>query len=151
MRPESEASTSEDRRARVLVIEDDAQLRGLFCDWLRFLGYEPTGASDGAVGLALLDEGTYDLVLTDLVMPGMSGWDVIDLVRRRRPAQALVMITASATDLDPERLQRSGVKLLRKPISLKDFARAVAEAVGTRSATDRVGRGAAAGPQTSGS
>jgi len=115
----------EPRRPRVLVIDDQANIRDLVCELLRLLAFEADGAPTGAEGLALLEAGTYDLVVTDLMMPGMTGWEVAEAVRKRAPGLGVIMATASVSNLDPERVRELGLTLLPKPFQLEDLQRAV--------------------------
>ena len=118
-------------RARLLVVDDHPSVREVWCDALSLLGYDVVAAGDGTEALALFDAAPYDLVLTDLMMPGMSGWQVTDAIRTRS-ATPVVLITGSATEETTERARGQGVVLLHKPVHLADFKRAVEEALGTR-------------------
>jgi two-component system OmpR family response regulator len=138
-----EASMGRRRRPRVIVVEDDARIRDLFCEWLGALGCEAAGAADGEDGVRLFDEGGADTVVTDLMMPGMTGWQVIAALRQRNAALPVIMITGSATNLDPEHLRSSRVLLLEKPVPLVRFQTAVTTALRTRLVPEA--------PQTSGS
>ena len=71
------------RRRRALVIDDDAGVRALLCEFLQLLQCGVRDAATGAEGLALIEEGDYDLVVTDLMMPDLTGWDVAGAVRHR--------------------------------------------------------------------
>jgi len=68
---------------RVLVVDDNSAVRDVWCDTLSLLGYEVMPAEDGPTALAHFDTAAYDLVLTDLLMPGMSGWQLAEAIRRR--------------------------------------------------------------------
>ena len=63
---------------RILTIEDDAAIRRGIVDALRFAGHEPHEAPRGDDGLALALDGSFDLVLLDLVLPGAMGWRFCD-------------------------------------------------------------------------
>jgi CheY-like chemotaxis protein len=121
---EPRASFSPGRRA-VLVIDDDRGVREIVSEFLDLLGLEPQGAATGAEGLALFESGVYDLVVTDLSMPGMTGWEVVEAVRRRVPGQAVIMMSGSASELDVGRARQQDVTLLRKPVGLEELKRAV--------------------------
>jgi len=58
-------------------------------------------------------------VLTDLKMPGMSGWDVLEEVRRRHPRMPVLMVTGSIIDSSDPRLAAPGVALVRKPVEAR--------------------------------
>lgn len=117
------------RRSRILVIDDEAQVRDLWGDFLTMLGYDVVRAADGADGLTHVDRGGCDLILTDLRMPGLTGWDVAAAVRRRAPAAPVLVITGSATHLDAIRALAAGVTLLEKPVDLQDLKTAVEKAL----------------------
>jgi CheY-like chemotaxis protein len=121
-------------RPRVLVIDDEPAVRGLLCETLAVLGYDAAGAVDGTEGVALLARRGYDLVVTDLCMPGMSGWDVVVAVRQRVPTLPVVLISGFPTEWDVERARAQGLLLLRKPFQLQEFKQAVAAALGNREA-----------------
>ena len=74
----------------------------------------------------------FELVVTDLMMPGLTGWQVIAALRQRDPDVPVIMITGSATNIDPAHLRASRVMLLEKPISLAGFKAAVTETLRTR-------------------
>jgi len=111
-------------RPRVLVIDDDRSVRVFVCDVLESLGYA-TDDAEGVQGLALLERHRYDLVITDLQMPHLTGWDVVNAVRGRRPTLPVIMISGFATDDDMRQAQRLRVPLLHKPFSVIEFRRVV--------------------------
>ena len=69
------------KAADILVIEDDPLLRETMANILSLGGHKATLAADGAKGISLFKEGDYSLVFTDLGMPGMTGWQVVDAIR----------------------------------------------------------------------
>jgi len=91
------------------------------------LGYEADGAEDGGQGLVLLERHLYDLVITDLQMPSMSGWDVVNAVRGRLPMMPMIMISGFATEDDVRQAQSVGMPLLHKPFSVVELRRVVSE------------------------
>jgi CheY-like chemotaxis protein len=101
---------------RVLVIDDDPSARHVVSSLLTSLGYECQMAADGRTGLVRFDEGDWDLVLTDLVMPQVSGWDVIEAIRRHTPTMPIIAITAHD---DPAVIQRASE--WQVPVILKPF------------------------------
>jgi len=81
-------------KGKVLVIDDDAEIRESLETLLVFEGYQVDTAEDGAGGLAALESKPYDLVLLDLMMPGPSGLDVLEELRRRDRETPVAVITA---------------------------------------------------------
>jgi DNA-binding response OmpR family regulator len=109
---------------RILVIDDDRYVRTLLCDLLEAWGYEVHAAGDGREGLALFSPGRYDVVLTDLGMPGITGLDVVAGVRDRDPKVSVIMFTAFTGDLEGHG-RRLGFTILRKPLEIEGLRRAV--------------------------
>ena len=116
---------------RILVIEDDRYVRMLLSDLLEAWGYDSDSAADGHEGLTRFVPGRYDVVLTDLGMPGMTGLDVLAGVRNRDANVSLIMFTAFAGDLEADR-RRLGFTVLRKPLEIEALRRAVRAAVAAR-------------------
>jgi two-component system capsular synthesis sensor histidine kinase RcsC len=119
----------------VVVVVDVAGIRELFCEWLDAMDCGADAAPDGSEGLALIDRHRYDLLVTDLMMPGLNGWQVVAAARRRDPALPVIMITGSAADIDFGTVREAGVTLLEKPLSLRDFKTAVSELLRPRLAS----------------
>jgi len=80
-------------RRRILVIDDDANVRDVLSLALTFMGYDVAVADCGDEGLNLFLKGPFDLVLTDLDMPGMDGWNLAFRIKEKSPGTPVVMIT----------------------------------------------------------
>ena len=104
---------------KILLVDDNAVVRDMLVDLVGSLGYAADAASSGAEALALFDQNHYDIVLTDLLMPGMSGWEVLAAVRQRNPRIPVVIITGTAPTVDDPRAAQPGVAVLRKPVDVK--------------------------------
>ena len=89
---------------RVLVIDDERFIRGLLAELLTVWGCEADVAANGTEGLALLDLKSYDLVLTDYVMPGSTGVELVERVRSRDQGIGVIMLTGSEADLESDGL-----------------------------------------------
>jgi CheY-like chemotaxis protein len=107
---------SSTRRPRILLIDDDPNVREVLLHLLASFGYEVQTAAEGASGLARFDEGGWDLVLVDVVMPAMSGWGVVEAIRLRAPATPIVLITGMN---QPAVMQRA--RDWRLPVIMKPF------------------------------
>jgi len=116
-------------RARVLVIDDDPDIREILGYLLTTLGYDTHAAADGVEGLALFQQERYDLVLTDLGMPGLTGWEVAGAVRQRTPTVGVILITGRATEEVAGRARAEGLPLVPKPFSLDTLKTVVAKAL----------------------
>jgi CheY-like chemotaxis protein len=104
---------------KILLVDDNPVVRDMLVDLVGSLGYAADAASSGAEALALFDQNRYDIVLTDLLMPGMSGWEVVAAVRQRNPQMPVVIITGTAPTVDDPRATQAGVAVLRKPVDVK--------------------------------
>jgi CheY-like chemotaxis protein len=113
---------------RVLVVDDNPAVRDVWCDTLSLLGYEVMPAEDGPAALARLDAAPYDLVLTDLLMPGMNGWELAEAIRRRA-ATPVVLITGEASPEDFALARSTGVTVLQKPVHIVELRRVVEQAL----------------------
>jgi CheY-like chemotaxis protein len=102
---------------RILLVDDNAVVRDMLVDLVASFGYTADAASSGVEALALFDRGRYDIVLTDLLMPGMSGWEVLAAVRQRDPQIPVIIITGTPAIGDP-RAARPGIAVLRKPVDV---------------------------------
>ncbi|UXI66325.1 response regulator transcription factor [Tahibacter amnicola] len=85
---------------RILVVEDEAAIRTGLVDVLVYRGFEVECAGDGARGLAMALSGQFDLLLLDVMLPGCSGFEICESVRRADPEQAIILLTARGGDED---------------------------------------------------
>lgn len=117
----------------VLVIEDDTPIRRGLVDALQFAGYSVLEAADGRSGAALAIEGTIDLVLLDVMLPGRDGFSILDDLRRARPTLPVIMVTARGGEDDRVRgLVNGADDYIIKPFSARELLARV-EAVLRRS------------------
>ena len=114
---------------KALVIEDEPAIRDIFTQFLELLGHEVDVAADGREGLARFDPLVHQVVLTDFLMPGVTGLAVAETIRARGHTTPIVMISGSATPRDERRAMLAGVRVLRKPIPFAQFAAALADVV----------------------
>ncbi len=115
---------------KVLVIDDEPEVRALLRDVLRAQGYTVIEAADGAAGLARCEAEPIDLVLSDLSMPGMSGWEVAAACGARFPDLPVGLITGWGDQLDPEQLKQYQIRfVLAKPFTTREVLRRVAQAL----------------------
>jgi PAS domain S-box-containing protein len=116
---------------RILLIDDDPAVRQTVAALLRAVGHRVTEAEGGEAGLAHLAGGEVDLVLTDLGMPGMTGWDVARAVKARAPQVPIILLTGWGERQAAEIGERAFVdRILGKPVQLHDLLVAMAEVTG---------------------
>jgi CheY-like chemotaxis protein len=114
---------------RVLVIEDDPNVREVVSALLVSFGYACEAAADGRSGLVRVGEGRWDLVLTDLAMPEVSGWEVVDAIRQQAPTLPIVLMTGLSDPAVLRRARDCRVRVVVKPFYLQTFKAAVVEAL----------------------
>jgi len=116
------------RGGRALLAEDDDRVREATAAALTELGWEVVACASGPEALARLDvTPDIDLLMSDVVMPGMTGPDLVAAVRRLRPGLPVLMVTGYTGDANDAELFR-GAEVLRKPFTLRALASAVARA-----------------------
>jgi signal transduction histidine kinase/CheY-like chemotaxis protein len=125
-------STTTLYRGHLLIIDDDANIRRILSRALSQVGFKVETASNGAEGLSAIEHwieagSAFDLILSDLGMPGMSGWDVATVVSQRWPTLPLLLMTGWGDQLDPVKLSKHNVHhTLAKPFNLQDVVSMVA-------------------------
>ena len=118
-------------RPRILLIDDDANVREVLEHLLASFGYEGQTAADAISGLARFAAGGWDLLLVDIVMPGTSGWALVETIRRRAPTVPVVLITGLN---DPAVMQRA--RTWRLPVIAKPFRADALQAVVVKALQD---------------
>jgi two-component system, cell cycle sensor histidine kinase and response regulator CckA len=122
----------------VLIVEDEATIRSNVCDCLRQLGYQVVEAATGEAALQVCDDlqGTIDLVLTDLVMPGMGGHELAGELAQRHPGVRMLFMSGYTEDSAARRdILLQGSAFLQKPFSVADLANAVHNALAVHAVT----------------
>jgi CheY-like chemotaxis protein len=113
-------------RKRIIIIDDDDDVRETICDVVVLAGHDAVGAADGRAALTLLTQDQFDLILTDLRMPGMDGWQLLselqaDAVLRRIP----VCVVSAELDAPP-----SAARVLRKPFEIASIVELIDQILG---------------------
>src|SRR5262249_20189079 len=126
--------------ARILVADDEPGLREFITDSLELDDHTVVAAKDGREAAKLLDERGFDLVLTDLKMPGLDGMAILRKVRAEQPEVEVIMMTAHGTvDNAVEAMKLGAFEYLQKPLSGPDELRLlVGRALERRGLRDRV-------------
>ncbi|MDK2972010.1 MAG: hypothetical protein PWP23_1765 [Candidatus Sumerlaeota bacterium] len=126
--------TSAGRTARsILLVEDDAGVRTPTALFLRRRGYDVTeaGCAEEALQLLRNQRSTIDLIITDLVMPGMSGLQFLGLVREFSPAARSILMSGYASDLAPLDLSNLDLSaVIEKPFSPRNLLASIRECLG---------------------
>ncbi len=107
---------------RILLVDDDPTIRAILHRLVTSVGHEALEATDGAHAIALLQSEQVDLCITDLRMPGASGFDVLEAARKRTPPVSVVVLTGEGTVQDAVAALRAGaVDFLAKPFHAMFF------------------------------
>jgi putative nucleotidyltransferase with HDIG domain len=114
---------------RVLVVDDEAAIVNVVAEALRLSGYEPVGVGSAEAALERLAEQKFDLVVTDVMMPGLSGLELLRRIRVAEPNVVVVVVTGKATlDVAIEALESGAHAFLIKPFTPSELRRTIASA-----------------------
>ncbi len=112
-----------------MLVDDDTAVRSALAHRLQRLGFAVTSASSGAEALQVVEQRTFDLVLTDSVMPGISGPELITHLREARPELRIILMSGYTPDTalsgDSAR-EAGGYQRLRKPFTTAQLAHVLA-------------------------
>jgi CheY-like chemotaxis protein len=98
-------------------------------------GHTVAAHADGRSGLARFREEPFDVVFTDLGMPGLSGWEVARVVKLRRPATPVVLVTGWSDQMEPEEVRLRGIDfVVAKPFEADTIRRVLGQALAARGA-----------------
>ena len=118
---------------QVLFVEDDAMNRRVVKDMLRVVGAEMAEAPSAEIGLAMIDQHEYDLILMDLRMPGMDGMVAIEHIRARQDAKAqlpLIVVTADmAEGLRARCLAIGADDVIMKPVAMTKLLKSMSNTI----------------------
>ncbi len=88
------------KKIRILIVEDEEAIRQGLVDLFVFHGYDVETAEDGRTGLEKATNGTYDLIILDVMLPAVDGFTICNAVRKKSREQPIIMLTAKTTDND---------------------------------------------------
>jgi CheY-like chemotaxis protein len=109
----------------ILLVDDQSEVREACRCVLRFEGHTVAEAKDGIEALDLFAKDRFDLVMTDFLMPGMSGRDLAAKLKQLAPSQRILMITGYAREVDAS--QNHVDAILTKPFSLAELRQVFAQ------------------------
>lgn len=124
-----EISEAKASKAKILVVDDDKDIRGLLVESLGLLGYEVRDAADGMAGLAMMASDLPDLLLIDFLMPGLNGAEVVKRARASGFGMPVVFATGYSNTLALDAAVGFKATVLRKPFSLDDLEQAIEAAL----------------------
>jgi signal transduction histidine kinase len=122
-------ANAELRSLRILLVEDDREVRDTLTQLLILDHHSVDRAADGIEALTLFQPGAYDVVCSDLGMPGMNGWELIAQVRTRDPAVMTMLLSGWGAQIDPAEARARGADfIVAKPIDFGELHNALVAA-----------------------
>jgi two-component system capsular synthesis sensor histidine kinase RcsC len=116
------------RPARVLIVDDERYIREFCRDCLALHGHAVVGVADGGAALEAYERERPDLVITDLSMPGMSGWELAAELERRDPTLPVILLTGWSAREEAAHARELGIaRVLAKPVTLEELRTSVAD------------------------
>ncbi|MGI8553685.1 MAG: response regulator, partial [Dehalococcoidia bacterium] len=116
------------RSLHVLVVDDEPLLREVLADYLTLGGHTVETAANGHQGLIAFQSGRYDLVITDMAMPEMTGAQLAEAIKQQNPDQRVMLVTGFGELLPESDTSLQGVdRVLSKPLTIATLRQAIAE------------------------
>ncbi len=113
------------KKKTILVIEDDPDVLSTIIKQLEYFGYNAITASDGMDGMKKMDEGGFDLVITDIVMPYISGVGVVKTLKEKMPHIPVIAITGYGKEPEAAAMEKKADIVLAKPIRMSDLKKQI--------------------------
>jgi len=121
--------------SNILIVDDDIHLRGVMERMLTIRGHQVFSAGNGKSAIEIVEHQPIDLVITDILMPDMDGYELIGALRKRPQSPRIIAMSGGSGKLDSDYLLRVAQslkvdKLLEKPLNLAIIDAAIAEVLG---------------------
>ncbi|MFP4670935.1 MAG: response regulator [Desulfohalobiaceae bacterium] len=118
---------------KILLVDDEEEFITTLSERLELRGYSTDTASDGQQALAMLDATCYDVVMLDLMMPGMSGLEILQQAKRLKPDLPIILLTGHGSTREGiEGMRLGAVDFLMKPLDIVELITKIEEAVRIR-------------------
>jgi len=111
----------EEKRKTILVIEDDPDVLAMLVKHLKHQGFDVVTAKDGMEGLKKLKAGGYDLVITDIVMPYVSGTGLVTALKESKPQIPVIAITGYGEEPEAVATEKRADLVLSKPVKMSEL------------------------------
>jgi DNA-binding response OmpR family regulator len=109
---------SEDKKT-LLIVEDDENVLSMMKEYFEYLGYNVIIASNGMDGLKIIKSENYDLLITDIVMPYISGIGLISFLKEKYPDIPVIAVTGYGKNLEKVAAEKRADVVLRKPFTMQ--------------------------------
>lgn len=125
--------TEQEIQAKILFIDDDENIRDVMRDMLEFLNHEVVLATSGEEGVELFKKGDFDMVMTDLGMSGISGWEVVKICKSIRSHIPVIMVSGWGNQIDDEMVGQSYLDgIMAKPFEINKIKNLIQEVLANR-------------------
>ncbi len=115
--------------SRILVIDDEEYILDIVEEILTDQGHKVTSSGSAENGLEIFKKENFDIVITDLGMPEMSGWEVAERIKKYNPKTPVILLTGWALNLEPEKIKENGVDfVLQKPFTEEKLTEIISKA-----------------------
>ncbi|HKZ56669.1 MAG TPA: sigma-54 dependent transcriptional regulator [Thermodesulfovibrionales bacterium] len=129
----------EKHKGKILIVEDENSMREVLKILLEGESYEVTSASDGLEGISHIDKDIFDLVITDIKMPGADGFEVLKKVKNISPGTVVIMITAfGTTEAAIEAMKLGAYDYIHKPFKIDEIRLIVKKAIEKKRLSEEV-------------
>ena len=118
---------NQEERKKILVVEDDPDVLSAIVKNLEHAGYRILTANDGMEGLKKIKSGGYDLVITDIVMPYVSGTGVVSALKESNPRIPVIAITGYGEIPETMAVEQKADLVLSKPVRMSDLKEHIAK------------------------
>jgi DNA-binding response OmpR family regulator len=115
-------------KKRILIIEDDAEMRSLLMDFIVEEGFGVDSVDNGSEAFRRVVRESFDIIITDIRMPGLTGLDILPGLKKLRPEASIIVITAfGSEEVFHKSLERGADAYLEKPIHLNKLRTLIQE------------------------
>ncbi len=123
-----------DQSLKILIIDDEEHVLANLCYFLKYKNYDVTSASDGLEGLELLenDQRRFDLIITDIIMPQISGISLISIIKKKFPDMPVIAITGWGEYPGEFAIESQADEVLSKPFELSELDQAIHKLISSK-------------------
>ncbi len=114
----------------ILIIEDDPEVRSMLEDYLTYLNYEVFTAADGLEGLKKIKSDRYDLVITDIAMPYVSGIGIISILKEEHPEIPVMAMTGYGYHAEELAEEKNANAIVSKPFDIQQIKQIIDDLLG---------------------
>jgi len=123
----------DNNKKRILVVEDDEEMRSLLKDFIEAEGFEMDSVSNGSEAFRILVRELFDLVITDIRMPGLTGLDILPGIKKLQPEAPIIVITAfGSEEVHRRAIERGATAYLEKPLHFHELKTMIHEIISSK-------------------